>query len=49
VVERVAKVEMTMESGSRTVRRGWPAAVVRIQCFGFGSSVEAMGRSVAGR
>jgi hypothetical protein len=29
VVERVAKVEMTMESGSRTVRRGWPEAMGR--------------------
>jgi hypothetical protein len=26
-----------MEGESRTVRGGWPAAVVRIQCFGFDS------------
>jgi hypothetical protein len=38
VVVRVVKVELTffiiVESGSRAVWGGWPAAAVRIQCFG---------------
>jgi hypothetical protein len=29
------------EGGSRMVRGGWSAAVVQIQCFGFGSRGEA--------
>jgi hypothetical protein len=47
VVRRVGKVEMTffisVEGGSRTVQRGWPAAVVRIQYFNFGSRDETTG------
>jgi hypothetical protein len=47
VVGRITNVEMTffiaMEGGSRVVRRGWPAVVVRIQCFGFSSREEPTG------
>jgi hypothetical protein len=47
VVERVGKVEMTffivVESESQTVRGGWPAVVVRIQCFSFSSREEVTG------
>jgi hypothetical protein len=39
VMVRVTKVD----DGSRAVRGGWHAAIVRIQCFGFGSRGEAMG------
>jgi hypothetical protein len=40
---------ITMKGESRKVREEWPAAVVQIQCFGFGSRGEAMGQSVARR
>jgi hypothetical protein len=40
---------IAVEGGSRTIRGGWPVAVVRIQCFSFGSRKEATGRSVAER
>jgi hypothetical protein len=33
---------ITVEGGSRAVREGWSAVVVRIECFGFGSGGEAM-------
>jgi hypothetical protein len=53
VVERVTKIEMTFfiieEGDSRTVRVGWPAVVVWIQCFNFGLRGEVTGRSVAER
>jgi hypothetical protein len=44
---RVSKIEITffivVESESRMSRRGWPAVVVRIQCFSFGLRGEATG------
>jgi hypothetical protein len=40
---------IVVEGGSRAVRGEWSTAVVRIQCFGFGSKEEATGRSVIGR
>jgi hypothetical protein len=33
-----------VEGGSRTVRGEWPVAVVRIQCFSFGSGGEGRQR-----
>jgi hypothetical protein len=40
---------IVVEGGSRAVRGEWPTAVVRIQCFGFGSKEEATGRSIIER
>jgi hypothetical protein len=44
---RVSKIEITffisVESESQMGRRGWPAVVVRIQCFSFGLRGEATG------
>jgi hypothetical protein len=34
---------------SQTVHKGWPAAVMRIQCFSFGLRGKTTGQSVAGR
>jgi hypothetical protein len=42
-------VFIAVEGRSRAVRGGWPAVVVRIQCFYFVSKGEATGRSIAGR
>jgi hypothetical protein len=53
VVEKVANVEITffitVEGESRAVQEGSPTTVVRIQCFSFGSKVEATGWSFARR
>jgi hypothetical protein len=38
-----------VEGRIRTIRGGWPMAVVQIQYFGFGSRGEAMGRSIVER
>jgi hypothetical protein len=35
---------IVVEGSSRSVRVGWPVVVVLIQCFGFSSRREAMGR-----
>jgi hypothetical protein len=40
---------IVVEGGSQAVRRGCPAAVMQIQCFGFGSSGEVTEWSIAGR
>jgi hypothetical protein len=40
---------ITVEGVSQTVRGGWLAAAVRIQCFNFGLRGEAMEQSIAVR
>jgi hypothetical protein len=40
---------IAVEGESWTVLKGWPAVVVRIQCFRFGLRGEATGRSVTER
>jgi hypothetical protein len=48
----VTKVDMiffiAVEGGSRAVRGGWPAAVVRIQCVDFGLRGDATRRIIVG-
>jgi hypothetical protein len=34
---------IAVESGTQTVRGGWPTVVVWIQCFNFGSGGDATG------
>jgi hypothetical protein len=34
---------IAVESGTQTVRGGWPTVVVWIQCFSFGSGGDATG------
>jgi hypothetical protein len=47
VVGRVVKVEMIffipVKGENQAIQGGWPAVIVQIQCFGFGSRGKAAG------